>query len=148
MSHAWCTASSSFVESSTLSITLPYIRFDSWTQISSKCTGLDTTLAPTKWHQEIKYHAPGVPIILVGTKEDLRDDEEYKKNMAAKGRKPLTTEEGEAVASAIGACYHTECSPLTQKGLKQVFDQAILQVLQRQEQSGKSDGQGGCCNVM
>ena len=101
-----------------------------------------------KWHQEIKYHAPGVPIILVGTKEDLRDDEEYKKNMAAKGRKTLTTEEGEAVASAIGACYHTECSALTQKGLKQVFDQAILQVLKRQEQSGKSDGQGGCCNVM
>ena len=101
-----------------------------------------------KWHQEIKYHAPGVPIILVGTKSDLRDDADFVKQLEAKGKKPLTCEDGEAVATAIGACHHAECSALTQKGLKQVFDEAIKEVLRRQEESGKADGQGGCCVIV
>ena len=103
-----------------------------------------------KWHDEIKYHAPGVPIILVGTKKDLRNDADYCAKMAAKGKKPLSKEDGEVVAKHIGAQCHLECSALTQEGLKTVFDKSIEEVLKSQSERKRGEsGQGGCaCHVM
>merc|ERR1712146_108955 len=38
----------------------------------------------SKWHPEIKHHCPDAPIILVGTKSDLRNEEQIAK-LRAKG---------------------------------------------------------------
>ena len=84
-----------------------------------------------KWYPELKHHSPGVPMILVGTKLDLRSDP----NTVAKLREksppttPITFEEGLDQAKTIGAVKYLECSALTQKGLKSVFDEAIRVVL-------------------
>ena len=77
-----------------------------------------------KWSDEIKYHADGVPIILVGTKLDLRFDSDYVSKMEAQGKRLLTKEQGQEVANQIGAKLHLECSALTQQGLKEVFDKS------------------------
>jgi len=37
----------------------------------------------TKWIPEVVHHCPNTPIVLVGTKEDLRYDDEYKENASA-----------------------------------------------------------------
>ena len=79
-----------------------------------------------KWIPEIRHHCPSTPIILVGTKSDLRDDKKTLNELKQKNQIPITFEQGETKAKAIGAIKYIECSALTQKGLKTVFDEAIL----------------------
>ena len=87
-----------------------------------------------KWHPEIQHHAPGVPFILVGTKLDLREDEETIERLREKRMEPVSLEAGEKLKDELGAYKYLECSALSQKGLKQVFDEAIRCVLTNQEQ--------------
>lgn len=87
----------------------------------------------TKWHPEIQHHAPGVPFILVGTKMDLRDDQDTIDRLGSKNLKCVSSSGGDEFASQMGAYKYLECSALTQKGLKAVFDEAIRCVLQSQE---------------
>jgi small GTP-binding protein len=83
----------------------------------------------TKWYPEIKHHAPNTPIILVGTKLDLRDDRETIERLREKMQAPIQYHQGLQMAKDIGAIKYLECSALTQKGLKTVFDEAIHAVL-------------------
>jgi len=83
----------------------------------------------TKWVPEVKHHCPTTKLILVGTKLDLRDDNESIEKLRQQNQAPITTPEGQNLAKEIGAVTYMECSALTQKGLKQVFDQAIKSVI-------------------
>ncbi|KAI8999224.1 small GTP binding protein RAC1 [Gaertneriomyces semiglobifer] len=83
----------------------------------------------TKWYPEISHHAPNTPIILVGTKLDLREDKETIEKLREKRMAPITYPQGLQMAKEIGAVKYLECSALTQKGLKNVFDEAIRAVL-------------------
>lgn len=49
-----------------------------------------TLCSCSQWWPEIQHHAPGVPIILVGTKSDLRGDEAMAQQLAAKGLRMIT----------------------------------------------------------
>jgi len=82
-----------------------------------------------KWWPELKHHCPGVPMILVGTKLDLRADPNTVSKLREKNQTPITFEEGLEMTKTIGAIKYLECSALTQKGLKNVFDEAIRVVL-------------------
>jgi len=95
----------------------------------------------SKWVPEIQHHAPGVPIILVGTKSDMRNDHGTVSNLAAKGLKPIQTMDGQTRSREIGAVKYLECSALTQDGLKNVFDEAIRAAMQRTKNPKKK---GGC----
>jgi len=79
----------------------------------------------SKWYPEIQHHAPNVPIILVGTKSDLRGDSNRVSTLSAKGLHMVTHEESVTRQRDIGAVNYLECSALTQEGLKTVFDEAI-----------------------
>eukprot|EP01134_Creolimax_fragrantissima_P004662 CFRG4662T1 len=79
----------------------------------------------TKWLPEISHHCPNVPFLLVGTKLDLREDQEVLTKLREKNLSPITAAEGQSLAKDIKASRYLECSALTQKGLKNVFDEAI-----------------------
>jgi len=79
----------------------------------------------TKWVPEIQHHAPNVPILLVGTKSDLRKDDSTIKQLDSRNQKMVSLEDAQRMAKEIGAVNFLECSALTQEGLKQVFDDAI-----------------------
>ncbi|KAH8341926.1 hypothetical protein KR059_005067 [Drosophila kikkawai] len=74
----------------------------------------------SKWYPEIKHHCPDAPIILVGTKIDLREDRETLSGLAEQGLTPLKREQGQKLANKIRAVKYMECSALTQRGLKPV----------------------------
>lgn len=104
----------------------------------------------SKWIPELRHHAPfgvlfpkhffnfsnhhqllirNVPIILCGTKVDLREDMEVRKSLAEKGQEPISFNLGRALSDAIGAICYTETSAKTQKGLKETFDLVIEAVV-------------------
>ncbi|KAG5233313.1 rac GTP-binding protein [Salix suchowensis] len=75
-----------------------------------------------------RHYAPTVPVVLVGTKLDLRNDKQYL--MDHPGATPITTAQGEELKKMIGAAVYIECSSKTQQNVKAVFDAAIKVVLQ------------------
>jgi len=82
-----------------------------------------------KLYKEITEHAPDVPIILVGTKLDLRAKPEAVQSLKENNQEPISTEKGEALAKKIGAKKYLECSALTQEGLARVFEEAVKVIL-------------------
>ena len=68
-------------------------------------------------------------ILKVGTQVDLRDDPRVIQELHKKKQKPITTEMGQKRAAKLGACGYQECSAVTLKGIKDVFDEAIRTVL-------------------
>ena len=59
-----------------------------------------------------------MPVILVGTKLDLREDRDTIEKLREKRMAPTTYQQGLQMAKDIGAVKYLECSALTQKGKK------------------------------
>lgn len=102
-----------------------------------------------KWLPEVHHHCPGVPCIIVGTQIDLREDPTLMDKLARQKQKPVEYMQGDKLARELGAVKYgsffsfassfikrelsnagyrryVECSALTQKGLKNVFDEVRL----------------------
>ncbi|CAL1703859.1 unnamed protein product [Somion occarium] len=77
-----------------------------------------------KWYPEVAHFCEGTPLILVGTKTDLRRDEQTRRMLSAQGQTTVTAERGAAVAREIGAKY-IECSAKTGDGVQDVFGLAL-----------------------
>ncbi|KPP60466.1 rho-related GTP-binding protein RhoG-like, partial [Scleropages formosus] len=82
-----------------------------------------------KWHPEVSHHCPNVPILLVGTKRDLRTDAETVKKLKEQGLAPTTQQQGNTLSKQIGAVKYMECSALLQENVREVFAEAVRAVL-------------------
>eukprot|EP01043_Picozoa_sp_COSAG02_P064958 COSAG02_NODE_9656_length_2150_cov_2.165773_2_plen_131_part_00 len=112
----------------------------------------------SKWYKELQSQSAiditAIPIILVGTKMDLRDDPGIIAKLAEKDQVPVPFEKGEEMKGKIGARKYMECSAKTQKGVKQVFDEAIRANFNKGDSGGGGGGDGGggggggCCTLM
>ena len=105
----------------------------------------------SKWVPEVRHHCPDTPIVLVGTKKDLRDDPEFIKILEEKDQKPITQKDGEAMKQTVGAADFGECSARTQDGLRDIFNKCIAVVLeppQEEKKTGKTKSSGGKCMVL
>jgi len=95
---------------------------------------------PEKWVPEVRHFCPSVPIVLVGNKMDLRQDEYTIRELQRSKQQPVSHSEGEQMASRIGAKAYIECSALTKEGIRDVFENATRAALQRKSGKGKKKG--------
>lgn len=69
-----------------------------------------------KWGPEVEHYCPDTPVVLVGTKVDIRGED---------ARGCVTNAQGKAVAKAIGAVDYVECSAMHNRGVREVFESAV-----------------------
>ncbi|KAI9223265.1 Rho type small GTPase [Blastocladiella britannica] len=86
-----------------------------------------------KWISEVLHFCAGLPILLVCCKRDLRTDERVIGELRRNGQKPVSTEEGMAVADEIKAYKYLECSAKQNEGVKEVFEHATRAALARRK---------------
>jgi len=79
-----------------------------------------------KWAPEVKHFRPKTPIILVGTKTDLRNDPKIY---------CLKEQDGMKLRQSIRAQKYVECSSVTREGIDNVFQEAIHAILGHTEKS-------------
>lgn len=89
--------------------------------------------AESKWYPEVRTHCPHTPMILCGTKMDLRNDKTYLDNLEQKGDKLVSQQEAIELQKKIGALEYVECSSLTREGVSKVFQAAIIAALKKPE---------------
>ncbi|XP_030302428.1 rho-related GTP-binding protein RhoQ isoform X3 [Calypte anna] len=77
---------------------------------------------------------------------DLRDDPKTLARLNDMKEKPISVEQGQKLAKEIGAYCYVECSALTQKGLKTVFDEAIIAILTPKKHTVKKRIGSRCIN--
>lgn len=94
-----------------------------------------------KWYPEVHHYLPNVPIILVGTKIDLRDSKQEDPN-AADQTEYVTREEGQALAKEIKAVKYMELSAKSREGLVEVFQEAV-QLVCKDLEGDDSDYESG-----
>nr|CAB3265569.1 RhoA protein [Phallusia mammillata] len=93
---------------------------------------------PEKWTPEVRHFCPNVPIILVGNKKDLRNDNSTIRELSKMKQSPVSADEGAAMAEKIGAYGYVECSARTKEGVRNVFEIATKAALQTKKAKKKS----------
>ncbi|PAA56024.1 hypothetical protein BOX15_Mlig008754g1 [Macrostomum lignano] len=90
-----------------------------------------------KWTPEVKHFCPNVPIILIGNKKDLRNDERTRHELAKMRQELVRSEDGRAMAERIGAVSYIECSAKTKEGVREVFETATRAALQTKRKKNR-----------
>jgi small GTP-binding protein len=110
-------------------------------------TSLDNLSA--KWVPEVIHHCKGTPLLVVGTKKDLRNDTATIDSLKEHGKHPVSIEEGNAKAKEIGAVCYMECSALSGEGVQEIFEKALDVVLTSKGylKQGKG-GKKGICTLL
>jgi len=83
------------------------------------------------------HHCQKFPFQLVGTQIDLRDDGNTVEKLQKNKQKPITCKSCNKLSRELQAVKYVECSALTEKGLKNVFDEAIMAALEPPEPQKK-----------
>jgi len=106
-----------------------------------------------KWVGEVTHYCPGTPIILVGTKMDLRDDP---KTLSSLRGSPISFDDGLQLSTELSRdlgqrVLFMECSACTRQGLPEVFQKAVQQALnvaQAKKDTAVSTGHGSRCVLL
>eukprot|EP01125_Pyxidicula_operculata_P021589 TRINITY_DN839_c0_g1_i2.p1 TRINITY_DN839_c0_g1~~TRINITY_DN839_c0_g1_i2.p1 ORF type:complete len:213 (-),score=21.42 TRINITY_DN839_c0_g1_i2:120-758(-) len=91
----------------------------------------------SKWFPEIFRYNPNVPVLLIGTKVDLRSDEEALERLFKRKLAPISYQQGISMSREIGAMGYVECNCLDEVSLTTVIDK-ISDIMFPKEKETKS----------
>lgn len=100
----------------------------------------------TLWLPEVRRCCPGTPVVLVGTKVDLRGDEEVLRRLQTLPSGPLTpisTARGQALAEQLGCDGFIEVSSITGDNVQECFAMAFDAHAQHQQNLAAAAAAGG-----
>ena len=98
----------------------------------------------SNWVPEVRHHCPEVPIFLVGTKIDLREDADVLDTLKSAGRDTVSFAQGDGLAQDIHAEGYLECSSLTMRGVATVFAAVMAKAIHSPPVRTKPSGEGRC----
>ncbi|NXR46070.1 RHOD protein, partial [Hippolais icterina] len=75
----------------------------------------------TKWYPEVNHFCKGVPVLLVGCKMDLRQDQEMLQKLKDGRMQPISRLQGEAMARQVRAVSYMECSARYRDNVENIF---------------------------
>ncbi|XP_067675296.1 rho-related GTP-binding protein RhoA-B-like [Haliotis asinina] len=89
------------------------------------------------WAPEIRHFCGNVPVILVGTKQDLRGEVHHTDSEdSTKSKSGFTTvQQGEEMAYRIGAVAYMECSAKLNEGVTEVFTRAVAEAMKKKKRT-------------
>ncbi|KAJ3441160.1 gtpase crac1b [Anaeramoeba flamelloides] len=92
-----------------------------------------------KWYDVMKEHFPNTTLALLGTKMDLREDEERLEELELEGESPIAWKEIEKLAKKlkIDNCY--ECSSKSGKGLSKFFEDIVKTTLHNKKNKKENE---------
>ena len=94
-----------------------------------------------KWLPEIRRFCPKTPVILVGTKKDLRC------NLIQK-HEHISTEEGKHLAKKHAMFDYVECSANTSAGVREVFETAVRAVQYSAKERKRERKRKASCTIL
>jgi Ras-related C3 botulinum toxin substrate 1 len=79
------------------------------------------------WSPAIKEYASKIPVILIGTKFDLRYEEDIVDRLKRMGSKPIDSDEGRELGRQINALRYYECSAVIDSHyyMENIFGEAV-----------------------
>jgi len=92
-----------------------------------------------KWFPEILKFRPDVPCLIVGTQIDRLQEQSTLDQLEKKYTKPITEMQGRLLAKELKAYKYVQCSAITKKGVKKVFEEAIIAALGGQVKEKKNN---------
>lgn len=103
-----------------------------------------------KWIPELRSCCGKVPVVLVGTQSDLREDAKTLVDLRQTKEQPVQENEARKLAQSLGCEMYVECSSLTQRNLKDVFDSAIVAGItsRNNREKKKNKKKKKLCNIL
>ncbi|KAI6658602.1 Cdc42-like protein [Oopsacas minuta] len=90
-----------------------------------------------KWQEELNSYDRKIPLVIVGTKTDLREDEKTLEILQKHKQRAKSREDGFDLKRDIKAKKYLECSSLKKEGIKEVFDENSIDTQQQQQNTHK-----------
>ncbi|NWH65765.1 RHOF protein, partial [Geococcyx californianus] len=98
----------------------------------------------TKWYPEVNHFCKSIPVLLVGCKTDLRQDQQVLRKLREGHLEPTSYQQAKAMARQVHAVSYLECSARYQENVGDIFVAACSAALKAARRRQHRRPKRGC----